>query len=188
MVAISSTAPAEASMSAFRQLRRQEMAAAEHVETADNNSSRNSRGRTGPPDGRAAGRRWRRDRQDDLLRRAATRLDEQVDRQPLDHRRIVAHLVIAGRQRPAALQPVQRRLARHRSAILSRRASSLPGEDRHHRVMAQVIVIVEVLIAERQSEHPLADQRLDLVLDQVPAARVAEAGGEPIDETDRPVG
>ena len=54
--------------------------------------------------------------------------------------------------------------------------------------MAQLIVIVEVLIAERHSEHALADQRLDLVLDQVLAARVAEAGGEPIDETDRPVG
>ena len=125
--------------------------------------------------------------EDDLLRRAAMRLDEQVDQQPLDHRRIVADLVIAGRQRPAELQPVQRRLARHRRAILAPRFQ-LAGEDRHHRVMAQLIVIDEVLIAERQSEHPLADQRLDLVLDQVLAARVAEAGGEPIDETDRPVG
>jgi hypothetical protein len=123
--------------------------------------------------------------EDDLLRRVAMRLHEQVDQQALDHRRIVADLVIAGRQRPAQFQPVQRRLARHRSAILSP-GFELAGEDRHHRVMAELIVIVEVLIAERQSEHALADQRLDLVLDQLLAARVAEAGRKPIDETDRP--
>ena len=49
-------------------------------------------------------------------------------------------------------------------------------------------MIVKVLIAQPQSEHALANQRLDLVLDQLLAARVAEAGREPIDETDRPVG
>ena len=49
-------------------------------------------------------------------------------------------------------------------------------------------MIVEVLIAQPQSEHALPYQRLDLVLDQLLAARVAEAGRKPIDETDRPVG
>ena len=124
--------------------------------------------------------------ENDLLGRAAMRLQEQVDQQRLDHRLVVADLVIAGRKRPAELEPVQRRLARHRRAILSARFQ-LAGEDRHHRVMAQLIVIDQVLIAERQSEHPLADQRLDLVLDQLLAARVPKAGGKPIDDTDRPV-
>ena len=105
----------------------------------------------------------------------------------LDHRPIVADLVVAGRQRPAQFEPVQRRLARHRRAILAPRLE-LAGEDRHHRVMAQLIVVDQVLVAERQSEHPLADQRLDLVLDQPRAAKVAEAGGEAIDEADRPIG
>jgi len=54
--------------------------------------------------------------------------------------------------------------------------------------MAELIVIDQVLIAQRQSKDALADQRLDLVLDQLLAARVAEAGREPIDETDRPIG
>ena len=49
-------------------------------------------------------------------------------------------------------------------------------------------MIDQVLIAQRQSEDALADQRLDLVLDQLLAARVAEAGGKAIDETDRPIG
>ena len=105
----------------------------------------------------------------------------------LDHRRIVADLVIAGRQRPAQLEPVQRRLARHRRAILAP-GFELAGEDRHHRVMPELVVVDQVLIAQRQSEHALADQRLDLVLDQLLAARVAEAGREAIDETDRPIG
>ncbi len=113
-------------------------------------------------------------------------LHEQVDQQPLDHRRIVADLVIAGRLRPAQLEPVERRLARHRRAILAP-GFELAGEDRHHRVMAELIVVDQVFIAERQSEHPLADQGLDLVLDQLWAARVAEAGGEAIDEADRPI-
>jgi hypothetical protein len=115
------------------------------------------------------------------------RLKELVDQQGLDHRRIVTDLVIAARQRPAQLKPVQRRLARHGSAILSP-GFELAGEDRHHRVMAELIVVVEVLVAERQSEHPLADQRLDLVLDQLRAAKVMETGGEAIDEADRPAG
>ena len=125
--------------------------------------------------------------ENDLLWRVAMRLQEQVDQQRLDHRPVVADLVIAGRKRPAELEPVQRRLARHRRAILSPRFQ-LAGEDRHPRVMAELIVIVEVLIAERQSEHPLADQGLDLVLDQLLAAGVPKAGGKPIDDTDRPVG
>ena len=125
--------------------------------------------------------------EDDLLRRAAMRLKEQVDQQPLDHRPIVADLMVAGRQRPAQFESVQRRFACHRRAILSPRFQ-LAGEDRHHRVMTELIVVDQVFIAERQSEHPLADQRLDLVLDQLWAAKVAEAGREAIDEADRPVG
>jgi len=54
--------------------------------------------------------------------------------------------------------------------------------------MAELIVVDQVFIARRQSEHALADQRLDLVLDQLLAAHIVEAGGEAIDEADRPVG
>jgi len=64
----------------------------------------------------------------------------------------------------------------------------IAGEDRHHRVVTELIVVDQVFIAERQSEHPLADQCLDLMLDQLRAAKVAEAGREAIDEADRPVG
>ena len=95
--------------------------------------------------------------EDDLARRAIMRLQEQIDHQPLDGDRIVTDLVIARRLQLAKLQPVQRRLASHRRAVLTPRFE-LAGQNRHHRIMAQFVVIVEVLIAERDPEHPLADQ------------------------------
>ena len=125
--------------------------------------------------------------EDDLLGWAAMGFHKQIDQQRLDHRRIVADLVVAGRQRPAQLEPVERRLARHRRAILSPRFK-LAGKNRHHRIMAELIAIDQVLIAQRQSEDALADQRLDLVLDQLLAARVTKAGGKAIIEPDRPIG
>ena len=64
----------------------------------------------------------------------------------------------------------------------------LARKNRHHRIMAKLIVIDQVLIAERQPKHVLADQRIDLVRDQLGVAKVTEAGGKAIDEADRPVG
>ena len=125
--------------------------------------------------------------EDDLFGRAAMGLQKQIHQQRLDHRPVVADLVIAGRLGPAQLEPVQRRLARHRRAILSARFK-LAGKNCHHRIMPELVVVDQVPIALRQSEDALADQRLDLVLDQVPAAPVAEAGGEAIDDPDRPIG
>jgi hypothetical protein len=33
--------------------------------------------------------------------------------------------------------------------------------------VAQLVVVVEILVAERNPEHTLADQRRDLMLDQI---------------------
>ena len=54
----------------------------------------------------------------------------------------------------------------------------LAGEDRQHRVVAELVMIDEVLMAERDAEDALADQGGDLVLDPLRRPRVAEAGGE----------
>ena len=78
----------------------------------------------------------------------------------------MADLVIARRLRPAQLQPVERRLAGHRRAVLAPRLE-LARQHRHHRIVAQLVVVVEVLVAERDPEHPLADQRRHLMLDQL---------------------
>jgi hypothetical protein len=40
--------------------------------------------------------------------------------------------------------------------------------------VAKFVVIVEVLIAEREAENPLPDKRGDRVLDQLRSARIAK--------------
>ena len=114
------------------------------------------------------------------------RLQEQIDHQPLDGDRIVTDLVIARRLQAAELQPVQRRLAGDRRAILAARFE-LPGQHRHHRIVAQFVVIVEILIAERDPEHPLADQRHHLMLDQFLTSLVMKACREPLHHPDRTI-
>jgi hypothetical protein len=41
----------------------------------------------------------------------------------------------------------------------------LTRQHRHQRIVTQVVVVVEILIAKRDLEHPLTDQRHDHVLD-----------------------
>ena len=53
--------------------------------------------------------------------------------------------------------------------------------------MAQLVVVVEVLIAERNREHPLTHQRHDLVLDQLRAPLVVKARRKPIHHSDRTI-
>ena len=45
-------------------------------------------------------------------------------------------------------------------------------------VAAEVVVVVEVLVAQRQGVDPLGDEVLEGVLDEVGVAMVGEAGGE----------
>ena len=114
------------------------------------------------------------------------RLQEQVDEQPLDGHRIVTDLVIARRLQAAQLQPVQRRLAGHRRAILAPRFE-LARQHRHHRIVAQFVVVVEILVAKRDPEHPLPDQRHHLVLDQFRTPHVVKARRKPIHQPDRAI-
>jgi hypothetical protein len=52
----------------------------------------------------------------------------------------------------------------------------------------QVIVVDQILVAERKAEYPLADQRRDLMLDELLQAEVLKARGEPMHQTNRPIG
>ena len=54
--------------------------------------------------------------------------------------------------------------------------------------MAQLIVVVEVLVAERQAEHPLPHHGLDAVLDMLGRTLIPEAGGKARHDIDRPIG
>ena len=54
--------------------------------------------------------------------------------------------------------------------------------------MPQLVVIDQVFVAEGDPDHPLRHHRLDRVLDPPGIAAILEAGGEPCDQTDRPIG
>ena len=53
--------------------------------------------------------------------------------------------------------------------------------------MAQLVVVVQVLVAQRDPEHPLAHQRRDLMLDQILDAAVVKARGKPIHQLERTI-
>ena len=85
------------------------------------------------------------------------------------------------------LEPVERRLARRRRA--ARPACPELAHDRgQHRVVAQGVVVDQVLVTQRQGEHALADQGGQAVLDLIRRAVIDETGREPPDQADRPIG
>ena len=54
--------------------------------------------------------------------------------------------------------------------------------------MPQLVMVVQVLIAERDANDALHHHGLDLVLHQLGAAGIGEAGGEPLGQPDGPIG
>jgi hypothetical protein len=120
-------------------------------------------------------------------RRRLMRLDEDVHKQPLDRGAVVADLMVARGSGRRVLEPVQRALAGERGAALAP-GHELAGKRREHGIVAQLVVVDEIPVAERDPEHPLRDHGRDAVLDQHRRAPVVEAGGEPPHQPDRPIG
>jgi hypothetical protein len=50
--------------------------------------------------------------------------------------------------------------------------------------MAQFIVVAEVLVAQRDADHALHHQRVDVVFDKVWIARIGEASGQTPGQSD----
>jgi hypothetical protein len=103
------------------------------------------------------------------------RLEEKVDEQALDRRRVVADLVIAViRAERGVFQPVEGALAGERGAVLAPRLE-LAGECRQHRVVAQLVVVDEILVPQRDAADALHEHGLDGVLHELRRAAVGEA-------------
>ena len=117
--------------------------------------------------------------EDDLLGRSFVCLRNRSTSSRLMAIRIVADLVIAARLQQLSSSRLSVHLPASGCTVLSPRRK-LARQRRQHRIMAQLVVIVEILIAKRNPEHPLADQRHHLVLDQMPGARVMKAGRKPL--------
>ena len=124
--------------------------------------------------------------ENDLLGRLPMRFQEQIDKQCFDLAAIPGNAVVAGHRRPAQLQPVEGAFAGQWCTILAPRRQ-LAGQHRQRRVVAQLVVVNEIFVAQRNPEDALPDQRADLVLGQFRPAAVGETRGKPLDQTDRPI-
>ena len=97
----------------------------------------------------------------DLLGRLGVRFHKHVHQQAVDRFAVTADLLVAVHAVGRAFQPVQRRLAGQRLAAITLLLALLPfqvalaGRQRQHRIGAQLVVIVEILIAQRQRVDPL---------------------------------
>jgi hypothetical protein len=85
------------------------------------------------------------------------------------------------------LEPVQGALAGEWGTVLTP-GPKLAGQRREHRVVAQLVVVNQVLIAERDAEHPLRHHGRDAVLDLRLGTAIGKAGRKPRDQANRPVG
>src|SRR5690625_4523509 len=124
--------------------------------------------------------------QDDLRRGLAPGFQEELDKEALDRFRVVDDLVVAARRRAAQLQPVQGRLARHRRTVLPPRLH-LARQQRHYRIMAQAVVVVQILVAQYDAKEPLPHQCRDPVLDQLGPPMILKTGGNALHQPDRSI-
>ena len=125
--------------------------------------------------------------EDDLTRRSRMRLKEEVDQQAVDGAAVMADFVVARGSNRRVLEPVERALAGKRGTAPAF-GLELTNERREHGIVAQLIVIDQILVAERDPEHPLRHHGLDGVLDQLGGPAITKAGGEPGHQANRPIG
>ena len=114
------------------------------------------------------------------------RLEKEIDEQRLDRRRLVADLVIARGRLARSSRRFNVDLPA--TGAQSRAGLELASQHPQHRVVAKVIVVVEVLIAQRDAEHALRDERGDRVLDKPRVPSVAEASRKPPDQINPTIG
>ena len=123
----------------------------------------------------------------DPLRRGLVGGDSDVEEDLLHCRVVDADLAIpAGLAHQAMLQAVERRLAGeclHIGALGRQRV----GHQTEHRFASQLIVVIEILIAEGLAVNALRNHRLDGVHNKILIAVVAKAARDPRRQTDRPV-
>ena len=124
--------------------------------------------------------------ENDLPRWRLVRLEEEVDEQPLDRRAVVADLLVALGVEGRVLEPVERALAGERGAVLAPRLE-LASESRQHRIVAQLVVVDQILVPQRDPADALHQHGLDGVLDQLRRPAVGEAPCQAPHQPDRPI-
>ncbi len=113
---------------------------------------------------------------------------KKTDEQPFHRAFVHAELAIAvipGSWR--MFEPVQRRLSRQHSAVPPVRRS-LARDKAEYGIMAQVIVVVQILVAKRDAMNALGHQRFDRVLDAVLPAAIPETSRNLPGQADTAIG
>jgi hypothetical protein len=116
------------------------------------------------------------------------RFQEQIDEHVGERSRVVVDLVIAlVRSQRRVLQSVERALAGERRAVCALGLEPV-GEQGEHRVVAQLVVVAHILIAERDADDPLPDQGRETVHHLILLAVVLKARRDPLDQPNRAIG
>ena len=80
-------------------------------------------------------------------------VEEEIDEECLDRTSVLADTAIVMRARGRVLQSVQRRLVGKQRTARPTRLQT-PQHDPQHSVVAQRILVGQVLVAQRNTEHP----------------------------------
>ena len=120
----------------------------------------------------------------DLARRTLMRLQEKLDQQrvnlwPVTIDPVILRGVAFGR----VLETIERALARQCFTVRPQHRMQLAGQHAECWVFAQLVVVIEVLVAQHQAKDPLSHQCLNPVLNVTSIATVGEATGEPTDQS-----
>jgi len=123
-------------------------------------------------------------------------LQEDLGEEPLDRTPIQGDLLVAAlRTRPdrCEFQPVQGALAGQRLAAILRTTAVAPkrillaSQDGQQGIVSQIVVVVEVLVAEGEGVDALGDQFIHGVLNPIGVAVIGEAGRELGDDPGDPL-
>ncbi len=114
--------------------------------------------------------------EDDALGRRGLAFEKEADKQPLHGLFVHAELAVTVLFGPwRVLEPVQRGFPGQDRAI-GAAGFELARDKAKHRIVTQLIVIVEVLIAERNAMDTLGNQRFGRMLDPVLRPAILETG------------
>ena len=129
--------------------------------------------------------------EDDLLWRRRMGFNKEVGQKRFHLPQVGRDLLV-----PAALiGPRRRQFESIERALAGQRFATVPlaetilsarilfaDKHRHQRIVSQLVMVVEIFVAQRQSENPLGDQVADSMLDQFGVTVIGEAIGESSDD------
>ena len=134
--------------------------------------------------------------QHDLLRGRLMRLQEQLHQKPVDRPGVGNNPLVAigaRRLRAPQLQPIERARPRQRMAPVAFADTAgpdhirAPARQRQRRVRAHTVMVVQILVAQRQSHHPLRHHHLKIMLRATRIAVVVETPRQTTADVEQPI-